>query len=226
MRERITDGDTNTDKSKGFWADERGAAFVEFIIALYAFLFVLLGVVQVGLMVCSSLYVNYGNYMALRTAAAVWQEPKEDGLISQSEFNDKCLGAALHALGPVERYHWKHPFDGSAKSNAQSRLHFTCNPTSDQFDGKAKGLTGKLEYDCPMIVPFVGRVISALAKHTGQPSAEQENRVGQNFAYDTSAMDRYPTVTLRSNNDLGQGGLPRPHPVTIQRRWKYSLMQD
>jgi hypothetical protein len=218
------------DPKPGFWGDERGAVFVEFIIVLYAFVFILLGVVQTGLMVCGSFYTNYANFMALRTAA-VWLEHKEDGIISQDELNGtggKCRLAALRALKPMERYLFKNPTNTGARDRALGRINFILTEGGEAFDGESKFIDGRLEYEYPLIVPFVGRVISALAKGTGAPSAENEIRVGRNFAYDVEGIgERYPTVTLRSNNELAQGGSPpRPHRMAVQRRWKYTTVVD
>lgn len=200
--------------------DDAGAAMLEFILVLYAFLFVLLGVVQVGLMVTASYYTNYANFMAMR-AASVYYEAMEDGFISRSDFEQRCEKAALYALGPMERYWWTSG-DNDAESRALDRLEFKYEEGSDKLqDGRAASLKGRLEYDYRLIVPFVGRVISALGKGmTAKPGAP--------FAYDTEGMGtRYPTLKLGPNDELSDetsGSPPRYHEILVQRRWQFEIV--
>jgi hypothetical protein len=144
--------------------------------------------------------------------------------------NEMRCAAALHALGPMERYYFKHQDDAGARSDALSRIRFFCTEATGTYDGRCKAIKGRLEYDYYLIIPFVGRVLSGMANNVGyKPTAEQDNRVGQNFAYDTTGLGTtYPKVTLRSNNDLSQDGgdPPHPHELAVQRRWKYATVQE
>ena len=181
------------------WRNEEGVVFLEFILVLYAFLFVLLGVVQIALMSMASFYTNYGNFMALRTAA-VWYEPYQNDFISKSDFESKCKEGALMAMAPIERYYYK--TEGfSARSKALNRIKFIYEEDTSitDSDGRAGMMKGRLEYDYQLWVPFVGRVISGLQK-AGVPQA---SRTTNAWTYDTEgAGTRHPTVKLRSNNDL------------------------
>lgn len=206
------------------WRNEEGVAFLEFILVLYAFLFLLLGVVQVAMMALASFYTNYGNFMALRTAA-VWYEPYQNEFISKGDFEDKCKEGALMAMAPIERYYYK-TNSGSAKSNALNRITFIYEEDTSMTDsdGRAAMMKGRLEYDYQLWVPFVGRVISGLQK-SGVPQA---SRTTNAWAYDKEGGgSRYPTVKLRSNNDLNTGeSSPRTHKTLLQRRWKFPVLQD
>jgi hypothetical protein len=205
--------------ARRFRKDERGTAFLEFILIIYAFLFILMGVVQTGLMVSASFYTNYAAFMAMRTAA-VQYEVMEDNFISQNDFETRCKYGALTALGPIERFWWQNELRIDKAQEILSRIRFVYEESSDRFDGRANQLKGRLEYDYRLIVPFVGRVIAGLTQ-SGVPAADRAG--ARSFAYDTTtAWNRYPTVKLRSNNDLNpDGSPPRFHQMVIQRRWKF-----
>ncbi len=189
--------------------DERGTALIEFILVMYPFLFLLMGVVQMAMLAMGALYVNYANFMALRTAS-VWYEPKEYGYIGDTEYDLRCKTAAMMALGPLERYAWVQN-DAASQAEVLTRLSFD----SSVDGGDANLLKGKLSYDFYLWVPFAGRVISGLMKN-GVPAGESTRDVIAGES--ETPLNATPILTLRSRNDFADDGY---HRVVIQRRWKY-----
>jgi hypothetical protein len=215
---------------KDFVRDETGAVFLEFLIVLFSFLFILFGVIQVALIAMASFFTHYANFMALRTAA-VQYELFEDDFISESDFENKCRDTAAAALGPMEAYVYHHDFDILAKFWLRQRVNFEYEADAGAHPGgggpapKPVVIKGHLEYDYYLIVPFAGNVIAAFGKGKNIPSDE---RVMQEYAWEGGnqgifGKEPYPLLRLRSNNDLStEGGAPpHPHEMLIQRRWNY-----
>ncbi len=204
-----------------FQSDEEGAVFLEFLIVLYAWMFVLFGVIQVGLIVIASFYVNYANFMALRTAA-VHYELYEATWESKSKFDNTCRDAAVAALAPIERFYWKNPYSGFMSwINAQNRTTFTWRTTGGS---PPTIIEGSLSYRFFLVVPFVNRVIAAFDPTGSDLDPPNRDRNMENFASDNTPWGKYPTLNLRSNNSVDNqtGTPPLFHQMIIQRRWRYN----
>ena len=135
-------------------ADETGAVFLEFLIVLFPFMFILFGTIQIGLIATASFYTNYANFMALRTAAVRW-ELKENNIESSSNFNLRCKLAAMAAIQPIEHFWYKNPFDAGAQLDVANRVRVTIEAVNDNFTGpsgtnqanRPKFIKGHTEYD-------------------------------------------------------------------------------
>jgi hypothetical protein len=219
-RSRRSPGGNVRDGVRGFLADESGAVFLEFLIVLFAFMFILFGVIQVALISMASLFANYANFMALRTAS-VQYELFEDNFISQAALDLRCRATAAAALGPMEAYLYRHPTDITANADLQTRLTFTTRTRDPQVNGRPAVIQGRLQYQYYLIVPFAGNVIAAFG--AGQ-SVPDNPRVMHDFAWQGgNAIRPYPLLRLRTSNDLSTegGGPPFFHDMLIQRRWVY-----
>lgn len=210
------------------WQDlargEEGAAFLEFLIVLYAWMALLFGVIQFGLIAISAFYVNYANFMALRTAA-VQYEYYEAGWMSESAFRTQCERAAAKALAPQERFYWKKTasFSGyqTAFNQIMARTRFDYTTSGSLPDGKPAYIHGRLTYRFHMIAPFVNLVINAFANNPYVQPID-DRRVMQNFVSERPASGMLPTLRMQSRNDLRSDGGPiYYHDMVIQRRWRY-----
>src|SRR5690606_29047945 len=138
--------------------------------------------------------------------------------------------AALEALMPMERFLFR-TGDPNARAAALDRIRFIHDGDGFLaiFLGGSEFIEGRLEYDYPLYMPFVGRMFSAFgdSDRDNNPNTGQFNRNVNNWAYDNQTdFARYPTLTIRSNNDAANAfnagaDVPRPHRMTIQRRWQY-----
>ncbi len=202
------------DSQKGFVQDETGAVFLEFIIVLFAWMFILFGVLQIGLIAIGAYYVNYANFMALRTAA-VQYEYVEYGWINNREFRNLCEAQAAKSLAPLEPKLWKtQAMLPELDRDLRRRLRFHYIPTEPY-------MSGGLEYDFYMVIPFANYVIAAFDR---RPPVSQSNsrRVMRNFQFVSSRT--FPTIKLRSHNTVsGTNSIPAMHKMLIQRRWRYDV---
>lgn len=230
--------DLSTEQSvlERFIEDEEGAVFLEFLIVLYAWMCILFGVIQCGLIAIGSFYVNYANFMALRTASVLY-EFNEVGWISNSSFNRTCREVGLKALAPLERRYWTAPISAGGVQEGLDALMFRTrfvsrvnNSLGTTSDNKPLYIQGRFEYDYYLIVPFVNRVIAAFdpsGTDRDVPTGPGSNRVMHEFASDNTPQGRFPTFKLRSNNSVpspinrNPGSPPIMHNMIIQRRWKY-----
>jgi len=208
------------------WRDERGAAFLEFLIVLYAWMLLLFGIIQCGLLAIAAFYVNYANFMALRTAS-VHYEYYEAGWMSASALRDKCEKAALKALAPLERYYWKKSASlfGSSTSEILNRIRFdytTSGNLPSPDNSKPVYIHGRLTYHFHLIVPFVNQVIYAFGQdYTATPP--DDSRVMKNVVGRIPPSRMTPTLRMQSRNNLNSDGGPaRYHDMVIQRRWRYN----
>jgi hypothetical protein len=201
--------------------DEQGAVMLEFIIVLYVFLFLLLGILQFGLLGIASYYVNYSNYMACRTAA-VHLDQMENGVITKQLFNGKILEQAALSLGPLEPQLWKDPTNTTKLHDVKKRIQFywrNGGTAISQPDGTVqKGLRGRLEYRYYLVVPFMNGLIAAF-QHSFSSQDDQ-------WVFEKAQSgEPYPSITLTSNFDLtirtASESPPYDHPMNISRRWVY-----
>jgi hypothetical protein len=218
--------------------EEDGAMFLEFLIVLFPFMFILFGVIQVGLIVMASFYTNYANFMALRTAS-VWYEMKEDGFISQNELIQKCEETAGAALGPIEPYIYRHYYQPINRFTAAGitgeafvqklllrllRVKFNLTEGT-KVGGKPVTIKGVLDYEYPLVAPFAGGVIAAFGKqkHAKSGTDDATNRVMHEFVSELAPLYlAYPSLVIHSSDDLNPNGSPPfPHEMVVQRRWTY-----
>jgi len=109
-----------------FLRDEQGVVFLEFIIVLFVFFFFIFGTIQLCLASLASMYLNYANFMAMRTYSVQYEEA-DNGYLSPFSgvpilSDDRALddagnqvglvqsytNAAISALGPIEHDFWKY----------------------------------------------------------------------------------------------------------------------
>jgi hypothetical protein len=215
-KKAITERDLRAER-KGFLEDEQGAVMLEFLIVLFAWMFLLFGVIQIGLIAIASYYVNYANFMALRTAS-VHYEYVDYGWINYRQFRNICEHQAAISLTPMEPKRWREASRGippQVNADFMRRVRFVPSP----YIPNARTMRGLLEYDYYLIVPFANYVIAAFDS-TPPLTATQERRVMQNFR--TESAPTFPTIRLRSNNNADPGGPPGFHDIVIQRRWRYN----
>ena len=187
---------------------------LEFVIVLFAWMFILFSVIQVGLIAIGAYYVNYANFMALRTAAVQYEYVSYDW-INERQFKDLCESQAMKSLAPLEPRTWRTqnmPPDANRDFRQRVRFH---NQRRGAF------MRGALEYDYYMVVPFANYVIAAFDSRP-PVSNTNEVRVMRNFR--SVATPTYPTIKLRSHNGVsGSGNVPEMHRMLIQRRWRYDV---
>jgi len=199
-----------------FCRDERGAVFLEFLIVLYAWMLLLFGVIQVGLIAIAAYYLNYGHFMAMRTASATVQWI-DHGFVSESQWKRMAADQAAKSMGPLHRHFWVN----NNTSSLQTEKNYTqFEATRERSGDVVTKISGQTTYQYPLIVPFVNFVIAAFQENMDPPD---ENRVMQNVATYVPPAGGMPRLRMKSRNGLSEGGgNSENHEILAQWRWRYN----
>jgi hypothetical protein len=199
-----------------FCRDERGAVFLEFLIVLYAWMLLLFGVIQVGLIAIAAYYLNYGHFMAMRTASATVQWI-DHGFVSESQWKRMAADQAAQSMGPLHRYFWVNN-DFSSLQTEKNYTNFIA--TREKTGSVVTTIRGQTTYEYPLIVPFVNFVIAAFQENM---TPLNENRVMQNVATYVPPSGGMPRLRMKSRNSIPDpGDDPEFNEILAQWRWRYN----
>jgi len=224
-----------------FVDDQDGQSMVEFVVVLPVFLFLVMGIVQFMMITNAAYMLNYGNFMAMRTAVANWEmstvgrkdiQPGGGGAAAAlpSNVRSEAKKTLQYCLLPVAY------FKGD-KITSLIFLNLAAPKMELGREGNANlnqnWLESFSEYRYPLMIPLANSIIYAITKGargsttyyadalTTDPRREVLGIKLPNIDPYLIAFDRKTILLKTSSNVAGTGANIKefPHRMIIQRRW-------
>jgi Flp pilus assembly pilin Flp len=156
-----------------FIKDEDGQSMVEFVIVMPLFLFLVLAIIQFMLIANAAYFVNYANFMAMRTAVAHYEMSTVGKVMPSGKVNKKIPAKVKTEANNTLRYcllpiayfpgdkfnslAWLCLARFKMKLAPKTQLQGQPDPT-----GAADFIHGHTKYEYPMMIPLAKNVIHAI----------------------------------------------------------------